>query len=79
MSLKEDCVFVLLTDYVQGVRVVDGSELVLHHAGVVALVRRHHALHDKGPVLAPHLGTKRQAGGFLSGADRNTEGVKDES
>lgn len=55
----------LLTDYVQGVRVVDGSKLVLHHAGVVALVRRHHALHDQGPVLAPHLGTKRQAEGFL--------------
>lgn len=48
----------VLTHYVQGVRVVDGSELVLHQTGVVALVRRHHALHDQGPVLATHLGTR---------------------
>lgn len=52
------CVLVL-TDHVQGVGVIDGSKLVLHYAGVVALVRRHHALHDEGPVLASHLGTKR--------------------
>lgn len=50
---------VALTYYVQGVGVVDGSVLVLHHAGVVALVRRHHALHDQGPVLAAHLDEKR--------------------
>lgn len=36
---------------------VDGSILVLYQAGVVALIRRHHALHDQGPVLGAHLDT----------------------
>lgn len=57
----------VLTHYVQGVRVVDGSKLVLHQTGVVALVRRHHALHDQGPVLAAHLVTR----------DGNTDTVTD--
>lgn len=34
---------------------VDGSKLVLYQTGVVSLVRRHHALHDQGPVLQAHL------------------------
>lgn len=47
---------VVLTHYIQGVGMVDGSKLVLHQTGVVAFVGRHHALHDQGPVLATHLG-----------------------
>lgn len=58
--LKRYICVLVLTDHVQGVGVIDGSKLVLHYAGVVALVRRHHALHDEGPVLASHLGTKRR-------------------
>ena len=61
---------VVLTHYVQGVGVVDASVLVLHQTGVVSLVRRHHALHDQGPVLATHLG--RRGKGFLLG-EANTE------
>lgn len=48
----------VLTHYIQGVGVVDGSKLILHQTGVVALVRWHHTLHDQGPVLAAHLGTR---------------------
>lgn len=45
-----------LTNHVQVVGVVDGPVLVLHYARVVALVRRHHALHDEAPVLVTDLG-----------------------
>lgn len=61
----------LLTHYVQGVGVVDGSKLVLHQTGVVALVRRHHAFHDQGPVLATHLNTRGK--GLLLRVDGKSE------
>lgn len=50
----------VLTHYIQGVRVVDGSKLILHQASVVALVRRHHTLHDQGPMLVTDLCLKKK-------------------
>lgn len=61
---------IVLTHYIQGVGVVDGSKLILHQTGVVSLVRRHHAFHDQGPVLATHLGTRSR--GFLLWVDGQT-------
>lgn len=56
-----------LTNHIQVVGVVDGAILVLHYARVVALVRRHHTLHDEAPVLVPDLGdANRQLGIFSS-------------
>ncbi len=72
------CVCVLcmvLTHYVQGVGVVDGSKLVLHQTGVISLVWRHHAFHDQGPVLATHLG--RRGRGFLLRVDGNSDALAD--
>lgn len=45
-----------LTEHVQLVGVGDGAVLVLHHAGVVATVRRHGALHHQAPLLVSQLG-----------------------
>lgn len=57
----------VLTHYIQGVRVVDGSKLILHQASVVALVRRHHTLHDQGPMLVTDLCLKKKKAQFLFG------------
>lgn len=45
-----------LTEHVQLVGVGDGAVLVLHHAGVVAPVRWHGALHHQAPLLVSQLG-----------------------
>lgn len=45
-----------LTQDVQLVGVGDGAVLVLHHAGVVAAVGRHGALHHQAPLLVSQLG-----------------------
>lgn len=52
-----------LTNNIEVVGVVDGPILILHEAGVIAFVRRDHALHDQAPVLVSYL--KRLKGSRL--------------
>lgn len=72
-TLDQVCVFCwVLTHYIQGVRVVDGSKLIFHQAGVVALVWWHHTLHDEGPMLVTDLGVKN-ADFFLGALEPNAD------
>ncbi len=44
-----------LTHYIQLIGVIDAAVFILHKACVVALVWRHHGLHDYGPHVFPQL------------------------
>lgn len=57
-----------LTQDVQLVGVGDGAVLVLHHAGVVAAVGGHGALHHQAPLLVAQLRGQK---------DRKTDGKKE--
>lgn len=47
--------FFLLTHDVQDIGVPEAPVLILHNAGVVAFVGRHHRLHDQGPHVVSDL------------------------